>query len=183
MNVGSTRRRWVLVAVTATLATGPALPAAAHTDVLRSSPTAGSSVEGRADRVTIVFDTPIDPESASLDVIGPRGHSLAAGPLSVAGSTLTQSLASPQPPGTYLVSYLVTAPDGHEVRGELSFAVKDPLAASAVVKAPPDSSRTRTVAAQLSMLGALAALGVVGLRSGTRPRRVRRAQAGARRRP
>lgn len=115
---------------------GPAGPAAAHTDLLGSSPAGGSVVAPGTDELMLSFAQEVVPGSASVSVVGPDGQAAATGDARVEGALVRVGLRLTAP-GAHAVSYRVVAGDGHVVTGGLTFTVGDGTAARAAPLAVP----------------------------------------------
>ena len=146
-------------------------PAAAHTDLARSSPEAEAQLVRAPASVTLTFARPIGERFAVLTVTAGDGTSWAAGEPSVAGDTVTQPLR-PLSDGTYTVGYRVVAADGHPISGTLSFDVDVPAAsATAPLDGAPaagevlrvESAAVTTDSDGPGMLAPLGAVGIVSL--------------------
>lgn len=99
---------------------GPA-PAAAHDDLLGSTPRDGDTTTLRADRLVLVFADDLLPGSAQVVASGPDGVDVAGQPV-LDGATLEVPLTL-RSPGAHVATYRVLADDGHAVVGEVSFDV------------------------------------------------------------
>ena len=113
---------WALVVVSALAALGVATasPAAAHGALVLSDPAQGGVAEALPSRAMLLFSDPVE-EVVEITVTGPDGSVTNGEPTSV-GPEVRQNLWA-GPDGAYTMEYHVVAADGHEVRGEVSFAV------------------------------------------------------------
>lgn len=121
-----TALRALLVALAAAvLAIAGALPASAHASLVRSSPTADSTLTAVPPEVALTFNEEINPQFASVTV---RSGSTTAstGDLEVDGATIYQPIDPEMPAGTYTVAYRVTSADGHPVSGSFDFTYDAP---------------------------------------------------------
>ncbi len=101
-----------------------AIPAHGHAILVKSSPAANSVVTGRAMSIVLIFNSRIDGQRSSVNIVGPDGseHPL---PLGIQNSPETlgsyiQDLQS----GSYRLIWQVLAVDGHITRGEIVFSVQ-----------------------------------------------------------
>lgn len=114
------------------LSFGSAGPAAGHTDLVSSSPSAGAHLDTAPRSVTLDFSEQMSPElsAVSLDV---AGENLS---LRVRAGSSSTALVADVPPGVssrpgvttaWRVAYRVVSRDGHPVTGQLRFQVRGPL--------------------------------------------------------
>lgn len=107
------------------LLAGSAGPAAAHAQLLDSTPGAGERFESAPDQVELVFNEPVQlPDDAlRLFVVGD------AEPRSLTGRAVDARVSAPLPSGLgaggYVVAYRVISADGHPVSGTIAFTVGD----------------------------------------------------------
>jgi hypothetical protein len=118
-------RRWVglIVTVTAVLVGVLALPAAAHDDLLASTPQDGATVQTVPDRVTLTFSAAPNPDFVQVAVTAADGTRLDSGTPRVDGTTIVQPLRATPPGSTVTVAYRVAGSDGHTITGSTSFTV------------------------------------------------------------
>ena len=117
-------RRLRLVASMAVLAGAVLLlgtsPAAAHTDLLQSSPGAFTEVGGTVDFIDLVFVDPV--RDVAIEVVGPDGAAV-DGRMEVAdGQIIRYRMPALQMVGDYTVSYTMISADEDESAGRFSFA-------------------------------------------------------------
>lgn len=114
-------------------------PAGAHTDLVGTSPAAGSQVAAPVGVVSLEFSSVLVPEVSRIEVIDDAGNELTAGPTAVLGSRASATLAS-SAAGEYEVAYRVVSADGHPVVGSFRFVVartsSTPGAARVAVTSP-----------------------------------------------
>lgn len=110
-------------------------PAAAHADLVSSSPANGAVVAGEPQQVTLLFSEGVTLKLSSIRVIGPDGHRVDQGALRAAGSDgdgIAVDLAAVPQQGTFVLDWLATAADdGHATSGTLTFSVGAPSRAAA----------------------------------------------------
>ena len=109
------------VLLTGLIGTWAAPTASAHSRVVSSAPSDGSSVQTGPDRVTITFNEPLQESFAVLTVVGPDGNYWQDGTAAVDGPRLSVALRELGPAGTYTMNYRVTSADGHPVEGRRTF--------------------------------------------------------------
>lgn len=139
------RRSTRLLAVLALLVAGglgTAPTAAAHTDLVSSTPSAGAEMERPPRSVALRFTDPVVGEFANLSLTIDGGT---ARPLATTGGdresdTVTARLPAEAAAGTWSVGYRVTSADGHPIQGAVSFEVTAPAPASPVATpvSPPE---------------------------------------------
>ena len=188
----SASRRWRLAGATAVvcLLAGPALPwtaggqVTAHSQLVASSPGAGTIVAESPAEIRLVFSEPLEAQFSSLDLVAGDGAVVLSrageidpeDPYALVASDL--DLAD----GIYQVNWrTLSAADGHTAEGFFSFAV-GPLIGTLIGTVPGASGMTHTetdparVAGRwLTYIGLLLALGIavfhrVVIRSGPMPR-------------
>jgi len=138
------RRRGVLAGALAFLAGvaalgGFATPAAAHDELVSTSPTDGTTVSTAPAEVLLVFSEPPVALGSEVQVLGPDGANLSVGDLVLDGSTVHQPLRDERPQGAYRVQWRVTSDDGHTVTGEFSFTATAGAGGPTATPAPASS--------------------------------------------
>ncbi len=101
-----------------------ATPAWAHDELLSTDPATGQSVAGVPAEVVLTFAEPPLALGMAVQVIGPDGTDVAAGPPTLSGSVVHQAIEAAAPAGRYTVHWRVTADDGHPVTGGFSFTAQ-----------------------------------------------------------
>ncbi|WP_225310169.1 copper resistance protein CopC [Microbacterium testaceum] len=147
MTSSETRRRRTLPAVLAAglLAAAallvPALPAAAHDELVSTDPAADAMLDALPPQLTLTYSADIltDAGASVIEVTDSTGASLTEGAPTVSGTEVTQALAG-SASGTVLVRWRVVSSDGHPIDGEFAFSV--PAAA-----ATPTATATPTASA------------------------------------
>lgn len=128
------RRFGVIGFIAASIGLGLAVPAAAHTQVVSSSP-AASATASKVTSVSITFSEALNPAASGLEIVmtgmpGMEGHHP---PMKIAGvrvsaskdrKTLVATLPRPLPMGTYDVKWHAAGADAHRVAGTVSFTVR-----------------------------------------------------------
>ncbi|MCU7727769.1 copper resistance protein CopC [Actinoplanes sp. KI2] len=139
----------------------PAGPAAAHADLLRTDPPAGTVVGGLPAAVTLFFSEPVQPVAAQIRVIAPDGGRADGERVSErATATVRVPLRAGGPTGTYALSYRVVSDDGHPMVGVLTFSVGAP---SAVPPIPVAADAPAVAAPLVLAMGAAHLAAVAGL--------------------
>jgi copper resistance protein C len=109
-------------------------PAAAHTQVISSTPAAGSTASN-VRTVTIMFSEPVMPALSGAEIVmtgmpGMAGHH---SPMKVAGArvaasadrkALVATMPRPLPAGAYDINWHAVGADTHRVAGTMSFSVR-----------------------------------------------------------
>lgn len=135
------RRVWALLAVVL-FATAVASPAAAHTDLVSSSPANGATLDAAPDRITLKFAEAVLPSGAQIVAKSADGTKVALGPAEVSGAKVTAAWPSAAAEGAYKVSWRVAGGDGHPLDGTFGFTVKaaDPTEPASPEPAPVTSA-------------------------------------------
>lgn len=122
------RRTLPAVLATAFLAAAallaPALPAAAHDELIATDPTADAVLESLPAQITLSFSADVLPDAGAtvVEVTDASGASLTDGTPEAAGAEVTQALAGPAS-GAVTVRWRVVSSDGHPIDGEFAFSV------------------------------------------------------------
>jgi copper transport protein len=115
----------VLLAVAGWLLAGIVLagPAAAHAELVATTPGEGAQLETAPVEVTLEFTEPVSLGAGHLRVIDGEGERVDTGAPEVDGATVSVGLRGDLPDGGYLVSYRVISADSHPVSGAYQFVV------------------------------------------------------------
>lgn len=144
--------------VLATVATAAiATPAAAHDQLVSSTPSADEQLAVPPENVTMTFSGELlvlddAVAGAVVMVVDAAGNDWVAGAVTVAGRTVTAPLEPGMPTAGYQVRWQVVSEDGHPVTGVIPFAVGDaePLSTGlvdeSVGETTDDTSATSTAA-------------------------------------
>lgn len=134
-------------------------PAAAHAELVSSSPAAGSVQAQAPAGVEVRFDELVEADQAHLDVVGPDGHRL-DGVAVIShpsdGHELQARLPTGLASGTYQVRFHVLSVDGHPVGGAFRFAIGAPTL-------PLDAAISSSGGVPTALGGIGRALGDIGL--------------------
>lgn len=118
----------------------PLTDAAAHTRLVRSSPSADARLESVPAEVRLVFSGAVERTVTRLSLVGPDGVGVALGPVLHPGDS-ARVVVVPLPAfryaGTYTVVWQTAAADGHPLRGQLVFTIAEGAAGLLPVEAPP----------------------------------------------
>ncbi len=137
------------LAVVALFAT--ALPAAAHDQLIDSTPAAGAQLDAAPEQVTLSYSSDLlvlgaADSTTTVLVVDGAGRDWVSGPAEVAGSVVTVPLEPGMPGGDYEVRWQVVSSDGHPITGVVPFTVIG--AASPEATATPTASPTPTETAE-----------------------------------
>jgi methionine-rich copper-binding protein CopC len=105
---------------------GGAGPAAAHTDLVSSFPSADERVDELPHQIMLEFDEPMRMDSDGMVLRGPGGKPFSADLLSAGGGNVFVVVPSPlETPtaGRWQVEYTALATDGHVTSGNVEFWV------------------------------------------------------------
>jgi len=124
----------------------PALPAAAHDELVSTDPAAGATLEALPSQITFTYSADIltDPGATVIEVSDASGASLADGAPTVSGTEVTQALAGAAS-GTVTVKWRVVSSDGHPIDGDFAFTVPA-SAPTPTATATPTASASPTAA-------------------------------------
>lgn len=103
---------------------GAVLPLCAHAVLVKSTPTANSTLSQSTVKVELTFNSRVDPARSQLILISPdrRRTKIALDSEKSADSLASQAVNLK--PGAYKVEWQVLAVDGHITRGVIPFTVK-----------------------------------------------------------
>jgi methionine-rich copper-binding protein CopC len=125
------------------------MSAAAHVDLVSSTPPAGANLEVAPTRVTLTFDGELDPAGSSFTVTDPQGEEVGSGTvdLQVADRNVLDGEVAISEPGVYTVAWSVLGVDGHEIAGSFTFGYATagagtPDTAASMVEPAPASALT-----------------------------------------
>lgn len=117
-----------------------ASPAAAHDELLGTSPKADTAVAELPSDLVLTFSGVLMDEPGATEVVvtDAAGTDLTDGPATLSGTKLTQALNTQAAhPGAVTVRWRVVSSDGHPISNEYSFTYGD---GSTVPNAPPTAS-------------------------------------------
>ncbi|MEV7825873.1 copper resistance CopC family protein [Microbacterium enclense] len=132
----------VLLAAAALLI--PALPAAAHDELIGTDPAPDAVLETLPEQITLSYSADVltDAGATVIEVTDAAGTALTDGAPEVSGSEVTQALAGPAS-GTVTVQWRVVSSDGHPIDGEFAFSVPESTPTPAPTpSATPSASAT-----------------------------------------
>jgi methionine-rich copper-binding protein CopC len=158
-----------LVAVVALLAGSLAVQvvtgttAAAHAELVSSTPSAGEMLAGPPDEIELVFSESVG-EPAALVVLAADGSEVDGGELQLIDDTVSRTYdPAAFAPGSYTASYEVTSADGHAIAGTISFMVHgdaDEAAAMPSVTGGGDSTDAEPLVVALLVVAVAGAMAV-----------------------
>lgn len=102
----------------------------AHSELVSSTPAEGARPDAAVATLTLVFESPIDPDLADVVLAGGNGERVVGQPV-VSDSVVTVPVSPVDVAGDYEVSYRVVAADGHPVSGTYGFTVSEASAEAA----------------------------------------------------
>jgi copper transport protein len=122
------RRFWRALALAGLAGLALAGPAAAHAQLISSSPGAGEVVAEPPTELRLVFSEPVDPAFAGVDLLDADGATVALG-IGAPDAADQRLFVAPLPPlgeGLYTANWQVlSAADGHVTNGFVTFGVGD----------------------------------------------------------
>lgn len=169
MRSGRTPAAAALVVLGWCVATGVA---AAHDDLVSSTPADGQSVATSPEKVELEFSGELQSiaEGVALLVTGPDGE-VVTGDLEVEGPYVRLFLRSVLPEAEYRVAYRVVSSDGHVVTGSTRFFVGPVPADTGPASAPQDRSGAGMPVGVVIGVGVIAAITVSFVVLRSRPSR------------
>lgn len=127
-------------------------PAAAHTELVSSSPADGAELDAAPDSVELVFSEDLLPKTVSVAVQAGDAQATPAADVRVTGPTVTVPWPAEITSGPVTVNYRVVSADGHPVEGALTFAL--PAESSPAASTPAESSPVESSPVESSPAGA-----------------------------
>lgn len=124
----------------------PAAPAAAHDELLASSPSPGAALDSAPTEVTLTFSADVLTIGAAVIVADGAGKDWAAAAPAVDNGVVSVPLVPPLPAGGYEIRWRVVSQDGHPISGVIPFTIGGgaPLtrtpAATPATRAAPDAA-------------------------------------------
>jgi len=115
-------------------------PAAAHANLLESTPSPGQVLQAAPEEIALSFSEPVDASFGAIRVYDSDSNRLDAGDVKTRNNLVTLPLRE-VPDGSYVVTYRVTSRDSHPVTGAFAFQVGNAGNAS--------SPRTQALAQEL----------------------------------
>ena len=119
--------RMSVLATVAALATvlGVATPAAAHTQLVESTPSSGAQLATAPAEVTLSFADQVLTMGAAIYVVDGSGRDWASTEPTVDFATVTVQLDASMPVAGYEIRWRVVAADGHPITGIIPFTIGD----------------------------------------------------------
>jgi methionine-rich copper-binding protein CopC len=111
-------RRRALLVVPAAMA---ALPAAAHSELRRSSPAAGAVLEGPPERIELHFNERV--QLTALRLRHAEGAEIPLPRRPIRAATSEAVALPPLPPGDYRAEWRIISADGHPAGGVIAFRI------------------------------------------------------------
>ena len=113
---------FVALALAGWIALGP-VAACAHAIVVSSVPAAGAVVHDKSGRVTVRFNSRIDPVRSRLMLVRADGTAITLELTDTLGPDTLAATVGELAPGSYRLRWQVLAIDGHITRGDIPFTV------------------------------------------------------------
>ena len=101
--------------------------ASAHARLIRAEPKVGATVHVAPKALRLSYSETIVPADSAVEVKGPAGAAVAAGPIALDPKNprvVLLPFKAPLGAGAYHVSWRMKTADGHTTDGDFSFAVK-----------------------------------------------------------
>lgn len=99
------------------------VPAAAHAELIASTPAANASLTAPPSRLELTFDEPVTLPENPLEVIGPGNVTWRVGEATIAGAVVSAPVTASGPAGAYTLVYHVVSDDGDPVSGSVRFTM------------------------------------------------------------
>jgi copper resistance protein C len=144
-----------------------AIPAIAHSELVASTPAAGSTVTSAPGLSIVLSFSEALRSGSKADVVGPGGATAGTATIDPGDNTkLSWTPPTPLPPGSYTIRWTSIATDGDVLRGTIPFTVAaaasaSPSAATATATPPPTGAPAATPAASPTPANASADAGVI----------------------
>lgn len=132
------------VAVAATIVLVSASPAAAHDELISSTPASGSQLSEAPAEISLTFSADVLTIGAAVIVADGAGRDWAVGEPTVQSGTVTVELGAGMPEGGYQIRWRVVSEDGHPISGLVPFTVGEaaPLTRTPAATDTPESAST-----------------------------------------
>lgn len=144
-----------------------AAPAAAHDELLASTPVSGEQLAAAPENVSLAFSADVLTLGAAIIVVDQSGRDWVAGEPIVVEGVVTAPLAGGLPEAGYEIRWRVVSSDGHPISGLIPFTVGDaePLERAAVTPSSVAEAPLEQNAQDLGThdVGAIPRVVVVGL--------------------
>ena len=101
-------------------------PAAAHAQLIGSTPAADEVLDTAPSEVELEFNEELIETGSTLLVIDSEGENRAAGDVVLDGRFVRAEVASDLPDGSYEIRWRVVSADGHPINGRIPFSVGAP---------------------------------------------------------
>jgi copper transport protein len=142
------RTSLLLAIVSALLILPPARPAAAHTELESSTPSAGEVVGEPVSEIRLVFTAAVTPVEGGFEVLDPLGRVRQPDAVTSDGRTQILRFTEPLAGGSVGVRWVVAAADGHLIQGSFAFTVDAPVPTPAPATSAPTSPSPPTTASR-----------------------------------
>lgn len=129
----------VAVAAASVLVFTAAAPAAAHDELIGSSPESGQRLVASPDAVTLTYSGDVLTIGAAVIIADASGRDWAAGPPEILFGAVTVPLEADMPDAGYEIRWRVVSEDGHPISGIIPFTVGD---AEPLVRTPAPTQST-----------------------------------------
>jgi len=111
-----------LIGAAALVFTGAAAPAAAHDELIASSPTSGEVLETAPEVVELTFSDDVIETGTVIEVVDHHGDPIEVGAVEVLGPEVSATLPGDLS-GEYQVRWRAVSSDGHPIEGTIDFGV------------------------------------------------------------
>lgn len=115
-------------------------PAAAHDEIVSTSPTDAATLDTAPAQVVLTFAEPAIALGTQVVVTGPDGAVVSQGSAVLDRDTVAQQLVPSRPAGSYRVEWRVTSADGHPVTGSFTFTATSATTTGAAATTTPGAT-------------------------------------------
>lgn len=136
------RRALAVLAGAAAAVALAAGPAAAHDEIVSTSPTDAATLDVAPAQVVLTFAEPAIALGTQVLVTGPDGAVVSQGSAVLDGPTVVQQLVPSRSAGSYRVEWRVTSADGHPVTGSFTFTATSAVPVGTGAEAPTTPGST-----------------------------------------
>jgi copper transport protein len=144
------RRAALLATLAVLLSVVFASPAAAHAELVNTSPSNGAQLARSPTEVRMTFTESVHLVDGGIRLVDQVGATVRTPTPSVDGRTVTWPMPADLPKGAYVVTWRVVSTDGHPVSGAFSFGVGTAAAASGSATNGPTDTSVKTNASELT---------------------------------
>jgi copper transport protein len=144
------RRAALLATLAVLLSLVFASPAAAHAELVNTSPPNGAQLARSPTEVRMTFTESVNLVDGGIRLVDQVGATVRTPTPTVDGRTVTWPMPADLPEGPYVVTWRVVSTDGHPVSGAFSFGVGTAAAPGSATNTGPTDTSVNTDASELT---------------------------------